>query len=61
MSGPPVDACATMLFMEGESYALGVGVPQDWAKAMHFYELAAKRGHTGAQSCALLPAGGRAG
>lgn len=44
------DADADDLFKQGEAYSLGEGVVEDYTEAIRFYRLAAKKGHTGANS-----------
>ena len=44
------DADADALFKQGEAYSLGEGVVEDYTEAIRFYRLAAKKGHTGANS-----------
>lgn len=56
-SAPPQSPAASVeagdsdaAFQAGEAYAAGVGVPQNYSRAVAFYETAAAAGHHGAQN-----------
>jgi hypothetical protein len=49
MATPADDARATVLHNLGVTHSRGIAVLQDWAKAAHYFQLAAERGHADAQ------------